>query len=105
MEYEVIISPEVFEKIQEIANYIRVVFLSEQSARKIADEIFDDLDNLKTFPERGFNADEKVGKQIFPPYQSRGIVTNDYLAFYQIVGEQVFVTHLVPAKSDYRKLF
>lgn len=105
MEYEVIISPEVFEKIQSIASYIRVVFLSEISAQKVADEIFDDLENLSTFPELGFDADEKVGKQILPPYQTRGIVTNEYLAFYQIVGNQVRVTHLVPAKSDYRKLF
>lgn len=105
MEYQVIISREVFEKIQEIANYIRLVFMSEQSAQKVADEIFDEIDSLKKFPERGFDADKKVGKQIFPPYHSRGIVVNDYLIFYQIVNQQVHITHLVPVKSDYRKLF
>jgi plasmid stabilization system protein ParE len=105
VEYKVIVSQEVFEKIQGIAIYIREVFSSEQGAQKVADEIFDDIESLSTFPERGFDADEKVGKQIFPPYASRGIVTNEYLIFYQIIGDEVRVTHLVPAKSDYRKLF
>lgn len=110
-EYNVQIPPEIFTQLQNIKDYVANVLFSPQTAEKQVRHILADLRNLKTFPERGFDADAKVGKQISKFGKTYGIVVGNkkYLAFYTIDkmdGKKfVFVTYLVPARSDYAKLF
>lgn len=65
------------------------------------------LERLEIFPEAGFNADERVGETIYPPYNTRCIVLGDYLAFYHVLEDKkaVFVSDIIHSKQDYIRLF
>lgn len=105
--YHVTILPLVLQKISEIFEYIAEHF-SEDYAKKRVDVIFNSLEGLSIFPKGGFNADEKFQKKIDKRYLTRGIpIKKDYIALYFIdeTNKKVVVTHLLPAKSDYMKLF
>lgn len=107
--YEIRIPAFVLEQIQTIRVYIQNVIGSSQGAESTVQSIFDGIKSLEIFPERGFDADLNVGKQITPFGPTKGIVIANqrYLLFYTIDPKEkiVFVTHLVPTKSDYAKLF
>lgn len=110
-DYVVKIPDEIFTQLQNIKDYVANVLFSPQAAEKQVRQILTDLRNLRTFPERGFDADEKVGKQISQYAKTYGIIVGNrkYLAFYNIDESNgtkyVFVTYLVPVQSDYAKLF
>lgn len=99
----------IFDQIKSINSYIRDVLFSPAAALKTSQLLLDGIKSLQTFPERGFNADEKVGRQISKQYKTFGIViaNRKYLLFYNINRKDkiVNVTHLLPVKSDYAKLF
>ena len=61
MAYKVILSTEVSQAIDSIHDYITTVLLSPQSAKNTVAKILDGLKSLETFPEAGFDADEKTG--------------------------------------------
>lgn len=99
----------IFDQIKSIKNYIQDVLLSPDAALKTSQLLLEGIKSLQTFPERGFDADEKVGRQISKQYKTFGIViaNRKYLLFYNINTEDkiVNITHLLPVKSDYAKLF
>jgi plasmid stabilization system protein ParE len=101
------VPPEIVSQIQKIYDYIAEVFRSPQSAKTRVDEIYAAFDELKTFPEAGFNADEKVKIQIVPDTKSYGTVIckGQYIVVYQIYEKNVYISHLLPTRSDYGKLF
>jgi plasmid stabilization system protein ParE len=106
-EYSVELAPEIYNQIESIQKYISDVLLAPQAAHQRVEEIFDGLDTLKKFPERGFDADERFGKQIYSVGQTKGlpIVNGKYIAFYVVEMDDVFVHRFVPSDSDYVKLF
>ena len=96
--YTVNIPQTIFVQIKSIKNYIQDVLLSPDAALKTSQLLLEGIKSLQTFPERGFDADEKIGRQISKQYKTFGIVianTEDKI---------VNVTHLLPVKSDYAKL-
>lgn len=107
--YTVKIPQTIFDQIKSIKNYIQDVLLSPAAALKTSQLLLEGIKSLQTFPERGFNADEKVGRQISKHHKTFGIViaNRKYLLFYNINTEDkiVNITHLLPVKSDYAKLF
>ena len=107
--YEIRVPQFILEQIQTIGAYIQNVIGSTQGAESTVKSILDCLKSLEIFPERGFDADQKVGKQIAKSGSTKGIVIANkrYLLFYTIDSKEkiVYVTHLVPAKSDYARLF
>ena len=66
-----------------------------------------ELIRLIIFPEAGFNADERVGKIIYPPYKTRCIVLGNYLAFYHILEDRksIFISNIIHSKQAYIRLF
>ena len=105
--YQVTILPIVLQKINDTFDYIETNF-SEEYAKNRVKLIFDALEDLAIFPERGFNADDKFQKKIDNRYPTRGItIKKEYIALYFIddMREEVVVTHLLPSRSDYIKLF
>ena len=84
--YTVQIHNTIFEQIKSIKNYIDVVLQSPLAAEKMSRNIIKDLRSLETFPERGFDADEKVGRQIAKNTKTRGILVANrkYMVFYTI---------------------
>lgn len=61
------------------------------------------LKSLETFPEAGFDADEKIGLKINSKYPTRGKIIEQYILLYFIDQTQrtVFLSHLFHTKSDY----
>lgn len=105
--YSLIISETVQEQLRAIKNYIEITYFSEQAGANTVNNILYGLERLEYFPEAGFDADERVGKAIYPPYQTRCIVLGKYLAFYHILEDQkaVFVSDIIHSKQDYIRLF
>lgn len=105
--YQVTILPIVLQKINDTFDYLETNF-SEEYAKNRVKLIFDALEDLAILPERGFNADDKFQKKIDNRYPTRGItIKKEYIALYFIddMREEVVVTHLLPSRSDYIKLF
>ena len=103
MTYKVILSTEVSQAIDSIHDYITTVLLSPQSAKNTVVKILDGLKSLETFPEAGFDADEKIGLKINSKYPTRGKIIGQYILLYFIDQTQrtVFLSHLFYTKSDY----
>lgn len=109
-DYDVVIAPRVIEQVRSVKNYITNVKLSPDTAERLVDSIFEDIFKLRAFPERGFNADEKVGVKIDKNGRdSRGIAIQDgrYIVLYSIDegNSRVEVAYLLSTKTDYAKLF
>ena len=103
MAYNVILSKEVEQAIENIHNYIATVLLSPQSSKNTVAKILDGLKNLEVFPEAGFDADEKIGVKINSKHPTRGKIIDQYVLLYFIdqIQKTVFLSHLFHTKSDY----
>lgn len=103
MAYNVILSKEVEQAIDNIHNYIATVLLSPQSSKNTVAKILDGLKNLEVFPEAGFDADEKIGVKINSKHPTRGKIIDQYVLLYFIdqIQKTVFLSHLFHTKSDY----
>lgn len=94
-------------KLLEIKSYIAEKF-SASSADKKVKEIIDSISILTVFPEGGFNADERYGREFDSRYMTRGLtLKKDYIALYFIDEQkkEVVITHLSSTKEDPIKLF
>lgn len=108
--YRVIISPKLIEQIKSIRDYVANVKLSPETAERLVTAIFDEIESLELFPERGFDADEKTGVKIDKNGRSsRGIIIQNgkYIVIYTVNQEEhiVEVAFLFSSKTDYAKLF
>lgn len=102
--YSVILAPAVEKELAVIYAYFSEQFSEEIAKRRIG-MIVEALESLQIFPERGFNADNRFGKQIDPSHLTRGyLIGKDYIALYRVVEKEVRVGHLFATKSDYVKL-
>ncbi|HFI0403177.1 TPA: type II toxin-antitoxin system RelE/ParE family toxin [Streptococcus suis] len=102
--YSVILAPAVDKELADIYAYFSEQFSEEIAKRRIG-MIVEALESLQIFPERGFNADNRFGKQIDSPHLTRGyVIGKDYIALYHVVKNEVRVGHLFATKSDYVKL-
>ncbi|HFI0301781.1 TPA: type II toxin-antitoxin system RelE/ParE family toxin [Streptococcus suis] len=105
--YQLIYAPQVVEELKKIKQYIYDISQSEITAKNKIDEIVQNIKILTIFPEAGFNADEKFGKQISPGILTRGMpLKKDYIVLYNIDANNltVHITYLFSTKSDYLKL-
>ena len=102
--YKIIVAPEVLEKIEGTEGYISTKY-SATAAKKRVRDIFDSLYALRTFPEIGFDADDKVGFRIDERYFFRGVVMVDgkYIALYYIDEDklEVNIAYLFSTREDY----
>lgn len=105
MGYKVVLFERVREKLLEINSYISENY-SVDSAKKKVDEILRGIQTLEVFPEIGLDAEVKLGKEIDQRHKARLLtLKKDYIVLYYIDEGNVYVTHLLPTKSDYLKLF
>lgn len=107
--YQIRIPKAIHYQIQQIERYIRDVLFSPQAAKKRKSEIIEGIKTLTTFPERGFDADEKIGRTILQGHKTYGIpiIDGKYIVLYIIDEKEgnVQITELLPTQSDYAKLF
>ncbi len=100
MQTRIEILPEAWGELDAIAD--RHLMLSGiNSARKITNKILDALDLLKTNPLMGTLCSEY-------PLSGKGyrrLICGNYLCFYKLTDNTVFVYHIVDGRTDYPKLF
>ena len=69
------------------------------AARRITDRILGALDHLIDFPEMGNTPPAKMIAEA----GFRVLIVDDYLCFYQVFDDQIFVYHIVHGSTDYIK--
>ena len=86
-------------ELEEIA-YTHLGLVGPLSARKITNKIYDALDNLKIFPQMGVTCrDKELRKKGY-----RMLICGNYLCFYRLIENTVFVYHIADGRIDYPKL-
>lgn len=73
---------------------------SEKSAIKIIDTIYNKLENLEYNPCLGLSCKDRFNSL----EEFRMLIIDEYLCFYKILGDKIFVYHIVNGKSDYPKI-
>lgn len=99
MKYSVKFSPEALKDLDEIYDYI-ANFLKSPAADNTIGTILDKTDLLADNPEIGTQL--FFDNDLFSGY--RYMVLNNYLAFYRISADSVFVDRVIYGKRDYMKL-
>lgn len=85
-------------ELRDIAIYHKLK-VGSNSARKITDRILSAIDRLEDFPEMGSVPQSKMIAEA----GFRILIVDDYLCFYQVHDDQVFVYHIVHGSTDYIK--
>ena len=94
-----ILSP-AWKELDEIASYHFLV-VGPISARKITDKILNALSNLEEFPlSCPYVPDTELRDADY-----RMLVCDKYVCIYRLIGEVVYVYHIVNGASEYSKLF
>jgi len=86
-------------ELDEIAS-VHMKLVGPISAQKISDQIYNSLEKLEVFPDMGIECRDKY----LAALGYRMLISGDYLCFYRLIGEIVYVYHIVDGRSDYPKL-
>lgn len=98
-EYNIEILAPAWRELEEIAD-MHLSLVGAKSAEKITSKILDTIDNLKTSPFIGQVIEDKM---LFNDGYRR-IICGKYLCFYKVIGETVFVYHIIDGRRNYPKL-
>ena len=96
MSYKLRISAKALNDIESIYNYILKDGIT--IAKKQANLIYSSLENLELFPERGANLSTYTTEENDYKFIS---IKKTYLAFYRIVGDEVYVIRVFRGEQDY----
>ena len=77
-------------ELEEIAD-MHLVLVGARSAQKITDKILDDLELLKSSPYMGKACEEPI----LASDNFRQLVSGNYLCFYRVIGQKIYVYHIV----------
>ena len=86
-------------EIHEIAR-LHLELSGPASARKITDKIKRSLENLTTHPHMGAAFPDSVLKR----EGYRKLICGYYLCVYRLIGETVFVYHIIDGRTNYKML-
>ena len=98
--YRIDIRPEAWAELSRIAD-MHLSLVGPASSKKITDQLLNDIDLLATHPYMGMECQEYLLK----PDHYRRIVSGVYLCFYRVIGNTVFVYHIVDGRTNYIHLF
>jgi plasmid stabilization system protein ParE len=87
-------------EILEIAR-LHLELVGPASARKITAKIRKSIENLRTHPFMGMALEDKALRQA----GYRKLICGNYLCFYRLIGETVFIYHIVDGRTEYKRLF
>ena len=99
MEYEIVISENCLEEIEEICNYIGKILKAEKASNALRKKIEKNLKLLKDFPKSyaKINKTDRVGRQY------RRIVIDNFVLIYTIIERDntVLVSHMYYSGRNY----
>lgn len=90
-------SPKALSDLDEIWEYIAVKLSDKIAADRTIDGILNAVDQLESFPEIGTPLYFDTG--LFSGY--RYVICNNYLTFYRIAGNSVYIDRIIYGKRDY----
>jgi len=87
-------------ELEEIGNlYMELV--GPMASRRITDRIYTALERLCDYPYMGAALEERTLRD----RGYRKLVCGNYLCFYRVIGDIVYVCHIADGRSDYKRLF
>ena len=97
--YEVELLPAAWQDLDEISDYL--IARNVQAAERIIDMLLTEMRKLAVMPgARPFVRDEELRRQGF-----RMLVCEKYLCIFKVVGDMVFIHHVVHDTRNYPLLF
>lgn len=98
--YKLFISPAAQEDLLEIKRYITEEIENPNSAKKVVLRITKRLRDLIDFPQSGVLLSSKINLDIGYRY----IVCDNYLAFYRVEKDEIYVDRVMYGRRDYMKI-
>lgn len=98
--YKIDIRPEAWAEISRIADK-HLSLVGPASAKRITDKLLDDINMLATSPYMGMECPE----YLLIPDHYRRLVSGVYLCFYRVIGNTVYIYHVVDGRTNYIRLF
>ena len=86
-------------ELEEIA-LVHMKLVGVESARKITDRIYGALDHLQSHPNMGVACMDKMLRS----EGYRMLICGHYMCIYRLLGETVFVYHIVDSRANYTRL-
>lgn len=101
MRYKLELLPTAWEDLKSIQDYYCFRFTKE-SAQKVVNAILDSIERVQDFPNMGsiLKVDDYIREQGY-----RIILSGEYGSIYRIIGDTIFVYHIINTKTEYAKLF
>lgn len=95
--YNVTVSEQVLRDMREAIFYKKELGTYQENLKKFQTELTEFMDILKTSPKIGSNLSVRIGIETNVKYR----VIEDYILFYEILGSEVYVLRVLPAKSNW----
>lgn len=99
-EYKLDILAPAWAELEEIADY-HLIMVGPVSAKNITDQILTSLERLKTYPLSGVAIQDNELNLL----GYRFVTSGKYVCIYRVIGDTVFVYHIVHGSRDYPRLF
>ncbi len=98
--YTINIRPEAWVEIEKIAEK-HLSLVGPASAKKVTDQLLNDIEMLASNPYIGKECEELI----LIPTHYRRLISGNYLCFYRIIGNTIFIYHIVDGRTNYTRLF
>ena len=95
--YNVTVSEQVLRDMREAIFYKKELGTYQENLKKFQTELTEFMDILKTSPKIGSDLSVRIGIETNVKYR----VIEDYIMFYEILGSEVYVLRVLPAKSNW----
>jgi toxin ParE1/3/4 len=100
MKYKIEILPSAWENLKQIGDYYVIQFDAE-TAMRVTNHILDTIERLETFPNSGsMLPDDWLNGQGY-----RMVICKKHVAIYRLIGDTVYIYHIVNTQTEYTKLF
>lgn len=100
MKHKILYSKESRRDLDEIWNYIASELQNPAAAERIVNNIMDAVDRLVDFAEAGASLDSVANVES----DYRFLVTGNYLTFYRVYENEVFVDRVLYGRRDYLRI-
>lgn len=93
-------SAEAKRDLEDIWDYVAFELSNPSAARRTVNRIMDDVDRLASFPELGALLSSITNRVT----DYRYLVTGNYLTFYRVLGDAVYVDRILFGRRDYLRI-
>lgn len=100
MKNKIFFSTESVRDLDEMKQYITIETGDEEIAVNNILSILSSIDRLQDFPELGVEVNQIAKVKL----KYRYLITNNYMVFYRINGNEIFVDRILHGKRDYLRI-